>query len=76
MSEQNGAVVGPDTVKQMGCFSPDPEEHARFAQQYVALGFDHLVFHCAGPDQRAFLKRYGRDVLPRLRRGQATKKVA
>ncbi len=76
MSEQNGVAVGPDTVKQMGCFSPDPEEHVRFAQQYVDLGFDHLVFHYAGPDQRAFLERYGRDVLPRLRQRQATKKVA
>jgi hypothetical protein len=31
------------------------------------MGFDHLIFHSAGPDQRAFLDGYGRDVLPRLR---------
>src|SRR3954452_7072052 len=76
MSEQNGAVVGKDTVRQKGCYSADAAEHVRFAQQYVGLGFDHLVFHSAGPDQRAFLERYGRDVLPRLRQQGQRKKVA
>jgi coenzyme F420-dependent glucose-6-phosphate dehydrogenase len=67
MSARNGKVVGADTLKQKACISPDPEAHRRFAQQYVDLGFTHLFFHSAGPDQRAFLERYGRDVLPRLR---------
>ena len=31
------------------------------------LGFTHLYFHSAGPDQRAFLEAYGREVLPGLR---------
>ncbi|MEN3352120.1 MAG: hypothetical protein V7640_278, partial [Betaproteobacteria bacterium] len=31
------------------------------------LGFDHLIFHSAGPDQKTFIEGYGRDVLPRLR---------
>jgi coenzyme F420-dependent glucose-6-phosphate dehydrogenase len=44
-----------------------PEQHRRFAQQYVDLGCTHRFFHSAGPDQRAFLEGYGRDVLPRLR---------
>ncbi|HLH25371.1 MAG TPA: TIGR03557 family F420-dependent LLM class oxidoreductase [Chloroflexota bacterium] len=70
MSAKNGKVVGADTLKQMMCISPDPEQHRRFAQQYVELGFTHLFFHSAGPDQRAFLERYGRDVLPRLRGAQ------
>ncbi|HTM06832.1 MAG TPA: TIGR03557 family F420-dependent LLM class oxidoreductase, partial [Verrucomicrobiae bacterium] len=70
MSEQNGSVVGSDTVRQAVCISADPEEHARFAQRYIDLGFDHLIFHSAGPDQRAFLEAYGREVLPRLRRLQ------
>jgi hypothetical protein len=39
----------------------------KFAQRYVDLGFDHLIFHSAGPDQRAFIEDYGREVLPRLR---------
>ena len=77
MSEENGKVVGSDTIKQSVCISADPEDHIRLAQKYIDLGFDHLFFHSAGPDQRAFLEGYGRDVLPRLRRqSQAKSKSA
>jgi coenzyme F420-dependent glucose-6-phosphate dehydrogenase len=67
MSEQNGEVVGPDSITKMACISNDPDEQVEFAQRYVELGFDHLIMHSAGPDQRAFIEGYGRDVLPRLR---------
>ena len=40
---------------------------AGFAGEYGDLGFDHLIFHSAGPDQQAFIEGYGRDVLPKLR---------
>jgi coenzyme F420-dependent glucose-6-phosphate dehydrogenase len=76
MSEENGKVVGRDTVKQSVCISADPETHVKFAQQYVDLGFDHLFFHAAAPDQRAFLEGYGRDVLPRLREKFQAKSAA
>jgi len=67
MSEDNGKIVGADAVKQSVCISADPEEHVKLAEKYIALGFDHLIFHSAGPDQKAFIEGYGRDVLPRLR---------
>jgi coenzyme F420-dependent glucose-6-phosphate dehydrogenase len=67
MSEKNGKVVGSDTIAQSACISDDPDEHVRYAQRYIDAGYDHLIFHSAGPDQRAFIEGYGRDVLPRLR---------
>jgi len=67
MSEANGKVVGAETIKQSVCISADPDEHVRMAQRYIELGFNHLVFHCGGPDQTAFIEAYGREVLPRLR---------
>ncbi|GLV54627.1 LLM class F420-dependent oxidoreductase [Dictyobacter sp. S3.2.2.5] len=67
MSQENGEVVGPDTLKKMGCFSANPDDHVASAKQYIDLGFDCLIFHTAGPDQRAFIQDYARDVLPRLR---------
>lgn len=67
MSEQNGKVVGSDTVKESVCISADPEDHIRFTQKYIDLGFDHIIFHSAGPDQRAFIESYGKHVLPPLR---------
>ena len=67
MSAENGKAVEGDAVRKRGCFSADPEEHVQFAQGYMDLGFDHLYFHSAGPDQLDFIERYGKDVLPKLR---------
>ena len=67
MSEANGKAVGAETIKQSVYISADPDEHVKMAQRYIELGFDHLIFHSGGPDQRAFIESYGRDVLPRLR---------
>jgi coenzyme F420-dependent glucose-6-phosphate dehydrogenase len=67
MAELNGALVGNDTVRERVCISTDQEEHLKFIQRYVDLGFDHLIFHAAGPDQRMFLEAYSREVLPRAR---------
>ena len=73
MSEENGKAVGADVIKEVVCISGDPEDHIELAQRYIDMGFDHLIFHSAGPDQRAFLEGYGRDVLPRLRKAPKAK---
>jgi coenzyme F420-dependent glucose-6-phosphate dehydrogenase len=48
--------------------SDDPEEQVERIRPYVELGFRHLVFHAPGPDQARFLRLYGEQVLPKLRR--------
>jgi coenzyme F420-dependent glucose-6-phosphate dehydrogenase len=73
MSEENGKVVAADVIKEAVCISADPEDHIELARRYIDMGFDHLIFHSAGPDQRAFLEGYGRDVLPRLREDSRSK---
>jgi len=35
---------------------------------YVRLGFNHLVFHAPGPDQRRFLDLFASQIAPRLRK--------
>jgi coenzyme F420-dependent glucose-6-phosphate dehydrogenase len=67
MSQENGEVVGPDTVKKMVCVSTNAEEHVKFVRQYIDLGFDHPIIHSAHPKQHDFLEKFGRDVLPQLR---------
>jgi coenzyme F420-dependent glucose-6-phosphate dehydrogenase len=47
--------------------SGDPDEVVERIGDYVALGFDHLVFHAPGEDQRRFLDQFAADVVPRLR---------
>ena len=45
----------------------DPAECAERISWYTALGFDHLVFHAPGADQRRFLEQFTADVVPLLR---------
>jgi len=47
--------------------STDPDEHVERIKEYMELGFNHLVFHAPGPDQKRFMELYARDILPRLR---------
>ncbi len=47
--------------------STDPDEHVARIRSYIALGFNHLVFHAPGPDQARVLEVYGKEILPRLR---------
>jgi coenzyme F420-dependent glucose-6-phosphate dehydrogenase len=47
--------------------SSDPEDCAERIWAYAELGFDHLVFHAPGDDQRRFLEQFSQDVLPLLR---------
>jgi Luciferase-like monooxygenase len=48
--------------------STDPEEHVQQIRFYTDLGFNHLVFHAPGPDQRRFLDLYAERVMPLLRK--------
>ncbi|MCS5734268.1 glucose-6-phosphate dehydrogenase (coenzyme-F420) [Herbiconiux daphne] len=47
--------------------STDPDEHVARINEYIDLGFRHLVFHGPGADQRRFIELYGAEILPRLR---------
>jgi coenzyme F420-dependent glucose-6-phosphate dehydrogenase len=47
--------------------SSDPDEHGDRVQEYLDMGFKHLVFHAPGPDQDRFLRLYADQILPRLR---------
>jgi coenzyme F420-dependent glucose-6-phosphate dehydrogenase len=48
--------------------STDPEEHVEQIRFYLDLGFNHLVFHAPGTDQRRFLDLYAEKVMPLLRK--------
>ncbi len=48
--------------------SNDPDEVAEKVGVYVDLGFRHLVFHAPGTDQPRFLKLFGEQVAPLLRK--------
>lgn len=68
MSAQNGKVVGKDIIQKSVCISDDPETHIEYAKQYIDAGFTHLYFHSAAEDQIGFIERYGKDILPALKK--------
>ena len=45
----------------------DPDEVVAQVKQYTDAGFNHLVFHGPGADQRRFLELFEEDLAPRLR---------
>ena len=47
--------------------STDPDEIVERIKPYVALGFNHLVFHAPGHDQMRFIQLFSEQVLPKLR---------
>ena len=47
--------------------SSDPDEAAARVGEYIDAGFNHLIFHAPGHDQRRFLESFERDLAPRLR---------
>jgi len=57
-----------DRIASRWIVSTDPEEHIAKIEPYVRLGFNNLVFHAPGPDQKRFLDLYAKEVMPRLRK--------
>ena len=60
-------AIAPGTTLTETIRAAFTDEHVARIQQYIDLGFTHLVFHAPGPDQEAFLRLYGKEILPRLR---------
>jgi hypothetical protein len=44
----------------------DVERHLAAIAAFAAAGFDRVYVHQVGPDQDAFFRFYGEEVLPRL----------
>jgi coenzyme F420-dependent glucose-6-phosphate dehydrogenase len=61
------AYENPGIAERRFIVSNDPDEVVERIAPYVALGFDHLLFHAPGDDQLRFLDQFCRDVVPKLR---------
>ncbi|HWH25465.1 MAG TPA: glucose-6-phosphate dehydrogenase (coenzyme-F420) [Pseudolysinimonas sp.] len=56
-----------DQVARRWIVGSDPDETVAAIKQYIDAGFNHLVFHAPGHDQRRFLQAFEQDLAPRLR---------
>jgi G6PDH family F420-dependent oxidoreductase len=52
--------------ESMPC-GPDVEEHVEAIKKYVDAGFDHIILHQPGDDQKGFFKFWRDELSPRLR---------
>ena len=57
----------PSIAQNRFIVSDDPDEVVEQIAPYVERGFDNLVFHAPGNDQRRFLDQFCADVVPVLR---------
>jgi hypothetical protein len=61
-----GDKVRPEDMDQSVRISSDLGRHVAWLEQDLAVGFDHLYIHEAGPEQERFVRAFGEKVLPRL----------
>ncbi len=65
--ERLASSLTPEKAASRWIVSTDPDELAERIGAYVKMGFNHLVIHGPGPDQAGFIRRFQKDVMPRLR---------
>ena len=65
--EQAADALPIEQVASRWIVGSDPDELTEKIGEYVSAGFNHLVFHGPGHDQRRFLELFERDLAPRIR---------
>jgi coenzyme F420-dependent glucose-6-phosphate dehydrogenase len=56
-----------EDMRESVLISADPARHASWLQEYIELGFEELLLHQVGVNQREFVDVFGSKVLPQLR---------
>jgi len=65
--EEAADALAIEQVAKRWIVGSDPDETTGKIGEYIDAGFNHLVFHAPGHDQRRFLESFERDLAPRLR---------
>jgi coenzyme F420-dependent glucose-6-phosphate dehydrogenase len=65
--EQAADALPIEQIAKRWIVGSDPDAVVADIKEYVDWGFNHLVFHAPGHDQRRFLELFERDLAPRLR---------
>jgi probable non-F420 flavinoid oxidoreductase len=65
--DQAATHVTPEDVRASVLVSADLGRHAAYVREALDLGFDDVVVHHVGREQRAFIEAFGAHVLPQVR---------
>ncbi|MGL5931204.1 MAG: TIGR03885 family FMN-dependent LLM class oxidoreductase [Dermatophilaceae bacterium] len=69
--DQVGSLVTPEQVSEVVRTSSDLGRHVAWVEEDLAQGWDDVVLHFVGQEQRPFVDAFGEHVLPRLDRAAA-----
>ncbi len=65
--ETAARFVRAEDMRESVLISADPARHAAWLREFIELGFEELLLHQVGVNQREFIDVFGREVLPQLR---------
>jgi len=66
--EENGQVIGNDTLEKMTLVVSNAEEAIKKLQMYVELGFTEIVMTNSSPDRYKFVKLVAEQIIPAFER--------
>ena len=66
--EENGQVIGNDTLEKMTLVVSNAEEAIKKLQKYVELGFTEIVMTNSSPDRDKFVKLVAEQIIPAFER--------
>jgi coenzyme F420-dependent glucose-6-phosphate dehydrogenase len=66
--EENGQVIGNDTLEKMTLVVSSAEEAIKKLQKYVELGFTEIVMTNSSPDRYKFVKLVAEQIIPAFER--------
>ena len=66
--QENGLVVGNDTMEQMAFIISNAEEGIKKVKQYTELGFTDIVLINSSPDRNNLVKLLSKNIIPQVRR--------
>lgn len=70
--DQVSSLVTPEQVTEVVRTSSDLGRHLAWIEEDLAQGWDDVVLHFVGQEQRAFIDAFGEHVIPRLDLGAST----
>jgi coenzyme F420-dependent glucose-6-phosphate dehydrogenase len=65
--ETAARFVRAEDMREAVLISADPARHAAWLREFIELGFEEILLHQVGTNQREFIEVFGREVLPQLR---------
>jgi alkanesulfonate monooxygenase SsuD/methylene tetrahydromethanopterin reductase-like flavin-dependent oxidoreductase (luciferase family) len=65
--QENGQVVGDDTMQQMAFVVSNAEEGIKKIKQYTEIGFTDIVLINSSPDRNNLVRLLSKEVIPQVR---------